>query len=104
MVIIKTDKLNRVIYKKLNDVERFIFKYYGDTNKLKIVIKLFNQTETADVFDKNGDLIFYNSDGFNNFDLSCIKIYNNTISIKLPIEIRDEYLNILKKLRKTKKT
>ena len=100
-MIVKKDELDRIIYKKLNDVERFLFKYYEDTNKMKVAIRLISKEQVVDIFDRKRNVIYTSENGINSVNLSSIKIYKNKIQLKLPITIRDEYLEILR-FRKNK--
>lgn len=95
----KKDKLNRVIYRNLNDVERVIYKYYGNTNKLKVIIRLISKEQIVNIFNKKGDLIYSDEKKCSFIKLKNIKIYKNQIVIKLPNEIRKQYLDIYKKIK-----
>lgn len=99
-MIEKRDKLNRLVYVNFNEVERVIYKYYGNTNKIKIKIRLVSKEQIIEIYNKEGNII-YSDEASNNFiKMKNIKIYKNKISIKLPNEIRKEYLEIYKKIKK----
>lgn len=98
-MIEKKDKLNRVIYRNLNDVERVIYKYYGNTNKIKIAIRLISKEQIVNIFNKEGQIIYSDEKKSGFIKLKNIKIYKNQIVIKLPNEVRKQYLDIYKKIK-----
>jgi len=91
MFLEKTDDLNRIIYRKINDVERFIYKYYGKSNNLKLRIRLVCKEQTTELFDKKGRLIYSDEQINNILKLKYLIISKNQIRIKLPKNIKDEY-------------
>lgn len=101
MSFTKKDALGREVYKDMNGVERYIFKYYEDTNKKKMIIKLINDEQIVGLYARNGKAITM-SDDLSFYRFESIKVYNNRIEIKLPRNIRDEYLRILKLLKQKK--
>jgi hypothetical protein len=98
-MIEKRDKLNRLVYVNFNEVERVIYKYYGNTNKIKIKIRLVSKEQIIEIYNKEGRIIYSDETNNNFIKMKNIKIYKNKISIKLPNEIRKEYLNIYKKIK-----
>jgi hypothetical protein len=54
----KFDHLNRLIYVDWNGIERCINIYWGDTNKVKIKYRLWNQEAEVEAYDKNGNVVF----------------------------------------------
>jgi hypothetical protein len=93
-MIEKRDKLNRLVYVNFNEVERVIYKYYGNTNKIKIKIRLVSKEQIVEIYNKEGKIIYSDETNNNFIKMKNIKIYKNKISIKLPNEIRKEYLGI----------
>jgi hypothetical protein len=91
----KKDEFSRVIYKRENDVIRFIYKYYEDTNNIKLKIELIADEQVLQIYDRKRNVI-YSSDERNKIILNNIKFYNANIKIKLPIDIKNEYVEILR--------
>ena len=102
MSITKKDNFGRDVYIKVNDSERYIIKYYVKTNKKKIIIKLINEEKIIALFGRNGRTIF-SSNTSEFFDLGAIHVYKSEIKIILPEKIRNDYLLILRNLKKKKK-
>ena len=96
---IKKDNLNRIVYNNINDYERYITKYYENTNQKKIIIKLLGNHQNIIILARSGDVI-YSDEQSDFFNFEVIKFYNKKIEIKLPIETKNEYLKILKNLIK----
>jgi hypothetical protein len=94
----KKDNLNRVIYRNLNDVERFIYKYYGKTNSLKFKIRLVCQEQFVEIFNKKGSLIYSDEQINKVLRLKNLIVSNNQIKIKLPKKIKEEYIKNTKNL------
>ena len=94
----KKDNLNRVVYRKINDVERFIYKYYGKSNDIKLSIRLVCKEQIVEMFSKKGDLIYSDEQKKKFLKLKNLIIFNNQIKIKLPKIIKEEYSKNIKKL------
>lgn len=94
----KRDLLNRVIYRQINDVERFIYKYYGRTNILKIKIRLVCKEQEVELFDKKGKMIYPSENSSRILKLKNLTISENQITIKLPVKVKEEYIKKLKLL------
>ena len=103
MSIIKKDNLGREIYINVNNIERFIIKYYENTNKKKMIIKLLNNEKIMALYTREGRSIFV-SNNYDFIDLDFVQVYKNEIKIKLPDRIMNEYLSILKILKTKRKT
>ena len=101
MSLTKKDALGREVYKDMNGVERYIFKYYEDTDKKKMIIKLINDEQTVGLYNRSGKSITMSND-LSYYKFDAIKVYNNRIQLRLPRNIRDEYLRILKLLKQKK--
>lgn len=94
----KKDNLNRVIYRNLNDVERFIYKYYGKTNNVKLKIRLVCKEQFVEIFNKKGDLIYSDEQVNKVLKLKNLIVSNHQIKIKLPKKIKEEYSKNIKTL------
>lgn len=94
----KKDLLNRVIYRQINDVERFIYKYYGKTNVLKIKIRLVCKEQIVELFDKKGKIIYSDENRNQILKLKNLIISKNQIRIKLPAKVKQEYMKNLRLL------
>lgn len=55
---IHKDRLGRVIYAVHSEFERSVFRYYGDTSKIKVKYHYYNDDFYIDTFSRNGDVIF----------------------------------------------
>ena len=56
--ILHKDRLGRVIYAVHSEFERSVFKYYGDTTRIKVKYHYYNEDFYIDAFSKNGNVIF----------------------------------------------
>ena len=104
MSITKKDSLGRDVYIKVNDSERYFMKYYEETDKKKVIVRLVNKQKVVALFDRKGKTIFVSDDseGYDFFDLGLIKVYKDEIKITLPDKVRNEYLMILRKIKNKK--
>lgn len=94
----KRDNLNRLLYINLNGVERIIYRYYGNTNITKFIIRLFAEEQTVEVFNKKGKLIYSNFGSYKFIKLKNITVSDDYIKIKLPKKIKEEYIEKIKTL------
>jgi len=76
----KYDKLNRVIYIDWNGVERSIYMYWDDTEKVKIKYRLYSSDAEVEAYDKNGKVIIRNVSGKFVLDLPKLSIRNGRVS------------------------
>lgn len=72
------DKLNRVVYVLLNEYEKIIYTFYGETNRIKVKYIVFKKNIYFDVFSRTGEVIFSNVTN-NFFDCRIEKKYDGTI-------------------------
>jgi hypothetical protein len=76
----KHDSLNRLIYVDWNGVERLINIYWGDTNKVKIKYRLWNDDAEVEAYDKNGNQVFNSSSGVAVFKFPRLRIEKGRVS------------------------
>jgi hypothetical protein len=94
----KKDGLNRVIYRNINDVERFIYKYYDKSNNVKLKIRLVCREQFIEIFNKKGDLIYSDEQINKVLKMKNLIVSNHYIRIKLPKKIKEEYNKNIKTL------
>jgi hypothetical protein len=94
----KKDNLGRVIYRNINNVERFIYKYYGSSNIVKLKIRLVCKEQFIEIFNKKGVVIYSDEEKNKILKLKNLIISNYQIRIKLPKKIKEEYLKNIKTL------
>jgi hypothetical protein len=97
-MIEKFDRLNRVIYRRLDECHRFIYKYYGNTNLTKIKINLIWNEQVLYIYNKKGKIIYSDETNKKFLKLKNFKISNEEITIKIPEKIREDYQKIIKEL------
>ena len=63
--ITKTDRLNRVFWQKNSSTNEIFRDFWGDSNRVKIIYRKFNNDYTIDLYDCNSKFIGqYSINGF----------------------------------------
>jgi hypothetical protein len=82
--LFKKDNLNRIIYIRWNSCVRVINKYYGDTHKLKIKYRIYNDETSIEIYDQNQEVIgSYESNKFSFKMSDKLTIYKNKLFFKV---------------------
>ncbi len=71
----KTDNLGRQTYVDWNGVERTIYKYWGDTKKIKVKYRLYHQEASFDAYDRLGKTIMSYASG--TFEINLPRVWSD---------------------------
>lgn len=93
----KTDNLGRLVYVDWNGVERSIYKYWGNTNKIKLKYQLFHQEVSLDAYSTGGKNMMSYSSGI--FDINLPGVWthkNGDIAFKVKRPMLSAWVKISK--------
>lgn len=91
----KKDNIGRIVYSKWSNSERSVKKYWGSTNKIKILYKFQGDEVSIDAFDLNGKKVFFYYYGRFFIDLDKLKIDKSFVFFNIKKSIIDKIKNLL---------